>query len=554
MDPSQFSLEMFSADELLNNGNNYVSYYGYDHTGDKISGRPSFDDFFNKKDQFGNYTRPIGAFEPIYIAGYIMDKFAFDDLIFNVGVRVDRYDANQQVLKDDFSLYPTRTISEVSDINGQAVTHPTNIPNSATVYINDIEDPTTVMGYREGNQWYSSNGVAVNDLESITPSGYVVPQPYLVQGVSTDDDVSSNAFEDYKPQINIMPRIAFSFPISDEALFFAHYDVLTKRPTTGNRLNPIHYFYLQTGNINRVNNPSLLPEKTIDYEIGFQQVLNIRSSLKISGFYREQRNQVALVNKIGAFPQTYSTWGNIDFGTIKGLTVAYDLRRSGNMSMRASYTLQFADGTGSNPFAAANLIASDQPNLRTIYPYTYDQRHQVITALDYRYGSGSSYNGPRVAGKELFKNTGANLVANFASGMPYSRQQRITGAALITAPTPILEGEPLGSRKPWNFRADLQVDKNITLEFGSDDVKKKSANLNVYLLVTNVFNTLNITDVYRATGNAGDDGYLNAARFQTSISTQNNEEAFRYYYAMKANDPYNFGIPRQIRLGVKLDF
>ena len=554
LDPSQFSLDMFSADELLNNGNNYVTYYGYDHTGEKISGRPSFDDFFNKKDQYGNYTRPIGAFEPIYIAGYIMDKFAFDDLIFNVGVRVDRFDANQQVLKDDFSLYPTRTIGEVSDINGQSVTHPTNIPTSATVYINDIEDPTTVMGYRQGNQWYSSDGVAVNDLESITPSGYVVPQPYLVQGVSTDDDVSSNAFEDYKPQINIMPRVAFSFPISDEALFFAHYDVLTKRPTTGNRLDPIHYFYLQTGNINRVNNPSLLPEKTIDYEIGFQQVLNIRSSLKISGFYREQRNQVALVNKIGAFPQTYSTWGNIDFGTIKGLTVGYDLRRTGNMSMRASYTLQFADGTGSNPFAAANLIASDQPNLRTIYPYTYDQRHQIITALDYRYGSGSSYDGPRIAGKELFKNTGANIVANFASGMPYSRQQRITGAALITVPTPILEGEPLGSRKPWNFRADLQVDKNLTLEFGNDDAKKKSANLNVYLLVTNLFNTLNITDVYRATGNAGDDGYLNAARFQTSISTQNNEEAFRYYYAMKANDPYNFGIPRQIRLGIKLDF
>ena len=72
--------------------------------------------WYAKKDQYGNYTRPIGAFEPIYIAGYIMDKFAFDDLIFNVGVRVDRYDANQQVLKDDFSLYPTRTINEVSDI------------------------------------------------------------------------------------------------------------------------------------------------------------------------------------------------------------------------------------------------------------------------------------------------------------------------------------------------------------------------------------------------------------------------------------------------------
>jgi hypothetical protein len=554
LDPSQFSLDMFSADELLNSGNSYVSYYGYDHTGKKTTDRPSFDDFFTKKDEFDNYTRPVGAFEPIYIAGYIMDKFAFDDLIFNVGVRVDRFDANQQILIDDFSLYPTRSAGEVSTINGQSVSHPTNIPTSATVYVNDIEDPTTILGYREGNQWYSSAGVAVNDIESVVPSGYVVPQPYLAEGVSADEDVSSESFEDYKPQINIMPRVAFSFPISDEALFFAHYDVLTKRPTTGNRLNPVDYFYLQTGNIGTVNNPSLLPEKTIDYELGFQQVLNTRSSLKISGFYREQRNQVALVNKIGAYPQTYTTWGNIDFGTIKGITVSYDLRRSGNISLRTSYTMQFADGTGSNPYAAQNLIASDQPNLRTIYPYSYDQRHQIITALDYRYGSGSSYDGPRIGGKGILENTGANLVANFASGMPYSRQQRITGAALISAPTPILQGEPYGSRKPWNFRADLQIDRNITINFGSGDAKKKSANLNVYLLMTNVLNTLNITNVYRATGNAGDDGYLNAARFQTSIQTQNDEAAFRNYYAMKADNPYNYGIPRQIRLGVKLDF
>ena len=80
--------------------------------------------------------------------------------------------------------------------------------------------------------------------------------------------------------------------------------------------------------------------------------------------------------------------------------------------MRASYTLQFADGTGSDPNAAARLIATDQPNLRTIYPYNYDQRHQIIVASDYRYGSGKNYNGPRIAGKEIFKNTGANLVAN----------------------------------------------------------------------------------------------------------------------------------------------
>ena len=124
----------------------------------------------------------------------------------------------------------------------------------------------------------------------------------------------------------------------------------------------------------------------------------------------------------------------------------------------------------------------------------------------------------------------------------------------INPQNPILMGEPFGSRKPWNFRADLQIDRNITLSFGSGESKKKKANLNIYLLMTNVFNTLNVLDVYRATGNAGDDGYLNAADYQNSITQQNSEATFRYLYALKANDPYNFGIPRQIRFGAKLDF
>lgn len=220
--------------------------------------------------------------------------------------------------------------------------------------------------------------------------------------------------------------------------------------------------------------------------------------------------------------------------------------------MRTAYTLQFADGTGSSPTAAENLIASDQPNLRTIYPMSFDQRHQIVTTLDYRYGDGKDYNGPMIGGKKIFKNTGANLVANFASGTPYSRQERITGSALISAPQSVLEGEPFGSRKPWQFRADLQIDKNIILKFGEE--KSKSANLNIYLLVRNLFNTVNIINISRFTGNPNDDGYLNAAEFQNAISIQNSEESFRYYYAMKANSPYNYGIPRQIRLGVKLDF
>ncbi len=550
-DPNLMTLDMFSADELLNQGNNFVTYYGYDYAGNKLSSRASFDDFFNQTDEYGNKLRTIGAYEPIYISGYIMDKFAFDDLIFNVGLRVDRFDANQQVLKDPYLTKEAKTIADVTSIGGNDVTHPTNLPSNAVVYVNDVNDPTSISGYRVNSTWYNASGSEISDPRLIKGSRNNDPDPYL-NNIGHADEIQSNAFEDYKPQITVMPRIAFSFPISDEALFFAHYDVLSKRPTTGNRLNIIDYFYLDQGLNNTLNNPNLLPELTIDYELGFQQVLSKKSSLKLSGFYREQRNQVTLINVAGAYPNSYRTWGNRDFGTIKGITASYDLRRSGNVSLRASYTLQFAEGTGSDPASQATLINSGQPNLRTIFPYNYDQRHQLSAALDYRYGEGKDYNGPTIGNVQIFKNMGANMTTYIASGTPYSAQSTILPTAFINAGSGGIKGTVNGSRKPGSFRTDLQIDKNIVLKFGEE--KKKSANLNVYLLVNNLFNFRNVLDVYRATGNAEDDGYLNAAQWQSQIQAQRDVESFTQYYLMRMDNPFNFGIPRTIRLGAKLDF
>jgi hypothetical protein len=44
---------------------------------------------------------------------------------------------------------------------------------------------------------------------------------------------------------------------------------------------------------------------------------------------------------------------------------------------RASYTLQFANGTGSNPETARALIQSGQPNLRNLIPLDFDRRHAL---------------------------------------------------------------------------------------------------------------------------------------------------------------------------------
>ncbi|NBO60045.1 MAG: hypothetical protein EBU82_03620 [Flavobacteriia bacterium] len=557
-DPSMYNLSMFSPDELMNQGNSFVSYYGFDHTGKKVKGVTDINKYFNDYDENGNYKRFIGAFQPTYMAGYIMDKFAFKDIVFNVGVRVDVFDANQPVLKDPYLFYNARTVKEAKALKandpGQYawVNIPESMGDDYIVYVNDISNPTAINGFRNEAEWFNAVGTTVEDPKVIQGAGGIAP--WLLNPGQTAPDAS--AFEDYKAQVNVMPRIAFSFPISEKASFFAHYDILTKRPTSGFRFDPYEYQYIQSRNA-VISNANLKPETTIDYELGFQQVLGPTSSLKISAFYREQRNNVQLINMFMAYPASYKTFGNRDFGTVKGMTIAYDLRQTGNVRMTANYTLQFADGTGSDATSMAAFINAGIPNLRNIFPYSFDQRHAFAITFDYRYGEGKDYNGPTIGDFKLLENTGLNIFTNINSGYPYSAQTFITDEGIGNLNAGI-SGTVNGSRMPWTYRLDMQLDKNLTITHKSKDAKgkdkEKVSNLNIYIRATNLFNQFNVLGIYRATGNWDDDGYLAAAASQTSIQNQTDEQAFRDYYSMKVNNPFNISVPRTIRLGVKYDF
>lgn len=570
LDPDFLKLEMFSANELLNNGSEYVSYYGYDPYGNLTSNNTTLNDFFTATDENNNYTRPIGAFRPNYIAGWIQDKFSFDDLVFNVGLRVDRYDANQEVLIDKYVLFPTIKAGEITSdsrltqlqewVSNNPI--PGNIGNDYVVYVNDVENPSEIKGYRSGDQWYNRDGIQIEDPRAIYSNGGI--KPLLLnfddKNKITPSNLTSESFKDYDPQINLMPRISFSFPISEDANFFAHYDVLTKRPTAttdfrgwndATRLNPLDYLFIEQRGQNRIANPDLKPEQTIDYALGFQQKVTNSSSIKIEAFYREFRDQVQVVGVIGAYPRNYTTFGNIDFGTVKGATFTYDFRKSGNLSFKASYTLQFAEGTGSSNLGAANLVRAGKQNIRAIVPFSYDRRHNIVGTVDYRYGKGKDYNGPLIAGKQILANTGVNFQLNVGSGTPYSRQSNITGTQLPGGLSPLLKGTIHGSRLPWQSRIDMRLDRDIQLNVGK---KERPINMTVYLTVQNLLNSLVERSIYRATGSATDDGYLTAPEFQNDIQNQNDEQAFREYYTMSVNDPRNFNLPRRMRLGVMLNF
>ena len=549
-----YSLDMFSADELLNDGQYVAYYYGYDYKGNVTNTSPSIDDFFTELDDNGDYARPIPAYEPIYMAGYIQDKFAFKDLIFNIGLRVDRFDGNQPVLKDPFLFYPAYTVKDAPPVGGVFGSHPDNMGDDYVIYVDNVNSPTEITGYRDDATWFNSQGVEIQDI-SVLDRGSGI-SPYLID--PGQENVSSNAFKDYEPQWSVMPRISFSFPISDEALFFAHYDVLTQRPLGNQKFNPSSYYFINSIG-GRIDNPSLYPTKTIDYELGFQQKLSNKSSLRLAIFYREMRDDIQVYRYNGAYPRDYTSYNNIDFGTVKGLTVTYDLRRlNSNTRLNASYTLQFADGTGSDATTAAALVASGLPNLRTTNPLNWDRRHNFNISLDYRFGEGKNYNGPtslRKKGTENEKavqwlsNTGVNFTITGGSGTPYTAQENIL--AYNSGGTQVLKGTINGSRLPWQFRVDMRLDKEFHPNWGKGD---KRTYFDIYLQILNLFNTTNILGVYAATGNPDDDGYLAAAEWQREINSQIDPQSYRDLYAYRIDVPWHYSSPRQIRIGVQFNF
>ena len=561
------SMDMFSADELIDNG--IVDYRGYDAYGNRLKGGNAYtiEDFL-KQDDDGSYARRVGASRPTYMAFYLQDVFSFRDLIFNVGVRVDRFDANQDVLKDPYLFFEAYTVDEFSskkpaEIYDKLADHiPSNMGGDYVIYVDNIDRPDNIMGFRyydpktNTNTWYDANGTYITDPETVLNAGNGISP--LLKNNENISTVTKDVFVDYKPQWKVMPRISFSFPISDDALFFAHYDILTQRPTVSSTLNISDYYYMPSkgGSSNGINNPNLRPETTIEYEIGFQQKVSHSSALIISAFYRELRDQIQILRFTGAFPRTYYSYENLDFGTIKGLTATYDLRRTKNIRLKVAYTLQFANGTGSDANATRSIVTSGQPNLRTLTPLNEDQRHRIVVSFDYRFGEGKNYNGPKStktnkAGEEKttywLQNTGLNVQFGGGTGTPYTRAQKSYN--LIDGKR-VIDGSINGSRMPAFFNFSLKLDRDFILSSN----KNRTHYLNVYLQVLNVLNTASVLNVYSFTGNANNDGYLSDPAFQTTIQQQLSEQSYRLLYSIRADSPSNYSGPRLIRIGVGYNF
>jgi hypothetical protein len=561
--PDQMSVDMFSANDLLYNSNYFSrfnnSYSGYTYDGRRDNRSITFRDFFAD-----SVNRPMGAFNPIYMAGFIEDKFQIDDLILRLGLRVDRFDANQQVLRDPYSFAKLKTAGDVDLglLGGGRYVKPENVQDDWVVYVDKRVDENVnlnslnVVGYRKEFQWYDANGKEMPNSNHVLIDNVANPLIDLKESFATDElsrktwsenKLTLDAFQDYKPQINVMPRASFSFPISEDALFFAHYDILTQRPGS-NFVTPYLYTNVAQGAGVLLPNANLRPSRKVDYQLGFQQKISASSAVTLSAFYSDLKDQVQSIKLNAAFPTTYSTYGNIDFGNVKGMTFQYDLRRTGNIRITSSYTLQFANGTGSSATSNLNFSSQTQQFFRVPVPLEFDQRHNIKFNFDYRYDKGE---GPVLFDKKILENAGLNFTLNAGSGLPYSGQSNIVANFIGANNTPFIEGGINGTRLPWNIRAGLRLDKDFEVKVSN----KEGANplfLNVYCYVQNLFNTMNILGVYRPTGSPTDDGYLASGLAQNLDQSLIDLYTVRMVYGESGFS--NFSIPRRVRIGISLSF
>ncbi|MCW8848439.1 MAG: TonB-dependent receptor [Melioribacteraceae bacterium] len=317
---------------------------------------------------------------------------------------------------------------------------------------------------------------------------------------------------DVKAKTQFSPRLGVSFPMSDQGAIYFSYGHFFQIPTLEN------LYYNDENLINqgaalssRTGNPDLEAQKTIQYEVGLQQVLFPNIALDFSVYYRDIRNLlgVEILNTYEGFK--YGRFINKDYGNTKGFIVTLDKRFADYFSAKLDYTYQIAEGNASDPLAVYNDNQSDPPveSEKHLVPLDWDQTSTIN--LTGTVGIPGDWT--------------VGLIFQYGSGTPYTEDIRISNGVRFEN----------GGRKPTFFNADLKADKFF--EIGG-------LNFHAFLLVYNLFDIRNEYSVYSTTGRANSD--LNV-KFAGEVYGLNTIDEF-------LKNPGMYSAPRQIRVGLSLGF
>ncbi len=215
-------------------------------------------------------------------------------------------------------------------------------------------------------------------------------------------------------------------------------------------------------------------------------------------FIAKNKAEIQTYRFTDAYPISYLSYNNIDFGTTKGLELKYDLRRVKNIKSHRHLLSSICKWYGFGSLhQVLTLTSSGEPNLQVPQALSYDQRHTINVDIDYHFSSGD-YNGPILksrSGKEIkvLENAGFNLSLTAGSGTPYTVQSNATegnpGGNVVSGVVQHygLVGNINGAYLPWHYRVDMKIDKEFPLIINkSKGEKAKHCSLLVYIQASNL--------------------------------------------------------------------
>ncbi|MBW7873177.1 MAG: TonB-dependent receptor [Ignavibacteriales bacterium] len=319
-------------------------------------------------------------------------------------------------------------------------------PKQYALYVQDrveLGDLVVRAGLRA--EYYDANSVVPSDLGN--PANSIPGAPTSVLNPT-------------KVKFAVAPRLGFSFPLTAMSSVYFAYGHFYQMPGLSDLYSNSNYTILkdlQDGGISygTMGNPDLKPQLTVQYEGGLKQAFNEIFGGELTVFYKDIRDLLGAEFVSTYAAASYPRLTNIDFGSVYGFTLSFEMRRMGPLTASLDYTMQYARGNASDPYETANRAAAGKdPRPRDI-PFSWDQRHTLNFSTIWQIPNDYS----------------VSVILRFGSGMPYT-------PAIGTGFNADLESN--SGRKDGYVLLDLRAEKFFELSF---------VNLSIFARVTNLLNT-----------------------------------------------------------------
>ena len=377
------------------------------------------------------------------------------------------------------------------------------------------------------------------DTPALLSERFPLGDPDAVGNIS--DSLETQDLESNKSYARLSPRLGIAFPVDEKTVLRFNYGQFYQQPNLQDLY--VSYRFLQYkvrtgGYFVGFGNPNLRPERTTAYEVGVQRAVGDRVRLDATAYYKDVKDLVEITN-IASQPKSFSSYRNRDFATIKGLDVGLSMRPINNISGSVSYSLSYAQGTGSVSNTQRNIAWVGTETPKQTVPLDFDQRHKLSLNLDYRLGRGE---GPLLGGLRLLEDFGINALFNVASGTPYTPTKVYNEVALAAVSSE--PNAPLNSRSgPWTVNTDIKASRGFTLA---------GLRMEGFIWGLNVFDNQNPLTVYSSTGTPVSTNFLNTDDGAAYLDGTGEKGA--RLYELATNNPNLYANPRLIRFGLRANF